>query len=42
MDAIEKWAAMSFVAPTGQLQWIIAEALRKKRADEETGRILLR
>lgn len=30
MDAIEKWAADEFRSTNGQLQWIIAEALRKK------------
>ena len=29
MDAIEKWAAGEFRSTNGQLQWIIAEALRK-------------
>jgi hypothetical protein len=29
MDAIEKWAADEFRSVNGQLQWIIAEALRK-------------
>ena len=29
MEAIEKWAADEFRSPNGQLQWIIAEALRK-------------
>ena len=29
MDAIEKWAADEFRSINGQLQWIIAEALRK-------------
>ena len=29
MDAIEKWAADEFRSTNGQLQWIIAEALRK-------------
>ena len=28
MDAIEKWAADEFRSTNGQLQWIIAEALR--------------
>lgn len=41
MEAIEKWAADEFRSTNGQLQWIIAEALRKngrlkkKRAKEE-------
>ena len=29
MDALEKWAADEFRSVNGQLQWIIAEALRK-------------
>ena len=29
MDDIEKWAADEFRSTNGQLQWIIAEALRK-------------
>lgn len=29
MEAIEKWAADKFRSTNGQLQWIIAEALRK-------------
>ena len=29
MEAIEKWAAEEFRSTNGQLQWIIAEALRK-------------
>ena len=29
MDAIEAWAADEFCSINGQLQWIIAEALRK-------------
>ena len=29
MDAIEAWAADEFRSIDGQLQWIIAEALRK-------------
>ena len=29
MDAIENWAADEFRSTNGQLQWIIAEALRK-------------
>ena len=31
MDAIEKWAADEFRSTNGQLQWIIAEALKKSR-----------
>lgn len=29
MNAIEKWAADEFRSVNGQLQWIIAEALKK-------------
>ncbi len=29
MEAIEKWAADEFRSVNGQLQWVIAEALRK-------------
>lgn len=29
MEAIEKWAADEFRSTNGQLQWIIAEALKK-------------
>ena len=45
MDALEKWAADEFRSINGQLQWIIAEALRKsgrqkkkraKKEEEET------
>ena len=42
MDAIEAWTADEFRSTNGQLQWIIAEALRKsgrlkkrKTKDEE-------
>ena len=42
MDTLEKWAADEFRSMNGQLQWIIAEALRRsgrkpraKRAKEE-------
>ena len=41
MDAIEKWAADEFRSTNGQLQWIIAEALRKsgrlKEKSSKTG-----
>ena len=30
MEAIEKWAADEFRSTNGQLQWIIAEAWRKR------------
>lgn len=49
MDAIEKWAADEFRSTNGQLQWIIAEALKKsgrmkkprniKQEQEENGSI---
>jgi hypothetical protein len=29
MNALEKWAADEFRSTNGQLQWIIAEALKK-------------
>ena len=29
MDAVEAWAADEFRSTNGQLQWIIAEALRR-------------
>ena len=29
MDALEKWAADEFRSTNGQLQWIIAEVLRR-------------
>lgn len=41
MDALERWAADEFRSVNGQLQWIIAEALRRsgrkphKRKTEE-------
>ena len=41
MDALEKWAADEFRSINGQLQWIIADALRrsgrqKKEKPEKT------
>lgn len=43
MDAIEKWAADEFRSTNGQLQWIIAEALKKsgrlKRNPPERGAV---
>ena len=41
MDAIEKWAADEFRSINGQLQWIIAEALRKsgKKKKKRTNQI---
>lgn len=42
MEAIEKWAADEFRSTNGQLQWIIAEALRKsgrlKKKSSKAGR----
>lgn len=44
MAAIEKWAADEFRSTNGQLQWIIAEALRKsgrlpkKRSTADSGK----
>jgi hypothetical protein len=29
MDAVEKWAADEFRSANGQLEWLIAEALKK-------------
>ena len=31
MEAVEKWAADEFRSVNGQLQWIIAEALKKSK-----------
>ena len=31
MEALEKWAADEFRSVNGQLQWIIAETLRRNR-----------
>ena len=36
MDAFEKWAADEFRSTNGQLQWIIAEALRKSGRMKKT------
>lgn len=39
MEAVERWAADEFRSTNGQLQWIIMEALRRKRPPEKiTGR----
>ena len=42
MEAIEKWAADEFRSTNGQLQWIIAEALRrsgrKPKAKDKTAK----
>lgn len=38
MEAVEKWAAQEFRSVNGQIQWIIAESLRRhgrtKKKDE--------
>jgi len=31
MEAVEKWAADEFRSTNGQLEWIIAEALKKAK-----------
>ena len=41
-DAIEKWAADEFRSANGQIEWILAEALKKakrmpKKGVKETG-----
>jgi len=36
MEAIEAWAADEFRSTNGQLQWIIAEALRKSGRIKKT------
>ena len=36
MEAIEKWAADEFRSTNGQLQWIIAEALRRSGRKPKT------
>ena len=39
MDALEQWAADEFRSVNGQLQWIIAEALRRSgRKPRRSGR----
>ena len=44
MDAIEQWAADEFRSTNGQLQWIIAEALRRSgrrpRAKRKTSNVM--
>ena len=40
MEAIEKWAADEFRSTNGQLQWIIAEALRKSGRMKKKKRII--
>ena len=37
MDALEKWAADEFRSTNGQLQWIIAEALKKSGRMKKRG-----
>ena len=40
MDAIEAWAADEFRSTNGQLQWIIAEALKKaKRMPKKSSKV---
>lgn len=36
MEAVEKWAADEFRSVNGQLQWIIAEALKKNGRKKKT------
>ena len=36
MEAVEKWAADEFRSVNGQLQWIIAEALKKSGRRKKT------
>ena len=38
MDALEQWAADEFRSVNGQLQWIIAEALRRSGRKPRTKR----
>ncbi|MBR2359879.1 MAG: DNA-binding protein [Bacteroidaceae bacterium] len=38
MNAIEAWAADEFRSTNGQLQWIIAEALRKSGRLKKTNK----
>ena len=42
MEMVEKWAAQEFRSVNGQLQWIVAESLRRhgrsdKRKDSDNG-----
>lgn len=37
MEALEVWAADEFRSVNGQLQWIIADALRKNRRERRSG-----
>ena len=38
MEAVERWAADEFRSVNGQLQWIVAEALKKSGRKGRTGR----
>lgn len=38
MEALEKWAADEFRSTNGQLQWIIAEALRRSGRLKKEGK----
>lgn len=40
MSAIEAWAADEFRSTNGQIQWIIAEALKKSGRMKRAGRAL--
>lgn len=40
MEALEKWAADEFRSTNGQLQWIIAEALKKSGRMKKTKKII--
>jgi len=40
MEALEKWAADEFRSTNGQLQWIIAEALKKGGRMKKTKKII--
>lgn len=35
MEAVERWAADEFRSVNGQLQWIVAEALKKHNRNKE-------
>ena len=36
MAAVEKWAADEFRSTNGQLEWIVAEALKKAKRHKKT------
>lgn len=38
MEAVERWAADEFRSVNGQLQWIVAEALKRSRRKGRTDR----